>query len=62
MINDRVEAPSSLSHGWGQRSSCGAKEEAGSSDERGEGPFPPLLRSEAALRVLLACGDGEKNN
>lgn len=25
-------------------------------------PFPPLLRSEAALGVLLACGDGEENN
>lgn len=58
-----MEALLSLSHGRGcQRSSYGAKEEAGSSDKRGEGPFPPLPRSEAALGVLLACGDGEENN
>lgn len=64
MINDRVEAPLSLSH------RVRAVREVAVEQRRSQGavmrekrdPFPPLPRSEAALGVLLACGDGEENN
>lgn len=62
MINDRVEAPLSLSHGQVREVAVEQRRRQGAVMREKRGPYPPLPRSEAVLGVLLTCGDGEENN
>lgn len=62
VINDRDEAPLSLSHGQVREVAVEQRRRRGAVMREKRRPFPPLPRSEAALGVLLACGDGEENN